>query len=62
MTTIGSYFAPAQKVSAKGAVLVLSSPDAKVWTEAYRLTVPGHDTRGPHFLAFDEKLFLFVGA
>lgn len=49
-------------VSSKGAVLVLSSPDAKVWTEAYRLTVPGHDTRGPHFLAFDEKLFLFVGA
>lgn len=49
-------------VSSKGAVIVLSSPDAKVWTEAYRLTMPGHDTRGPHFLAFDKKLFLFVGA
>ncbi len=49
-------------VSSKGAVIVLSSPDANVWTEVHRVTVPGHDTRGPHFLAFDEKLFLYVGA
>ncbi len=49
-------------ISPNGAVIVLSSPDAKIWKEAYRLKVPGRDTRGPHFLAFDEKLFVFIGA
>ena len=49
-------------ISSKGAVIVLSSPDAKVWTQACRLKVPGRDARGPHFLAFDDKLFVFIGA
>ncbi len=49
-------------ISPKGAIIVLSSPDAKDWTEACRLKVPGRDTRGPHFLAFNGKLFVFIGA
>jgi len=49
-------------ISPNGAVIVLSSSDAKIWTEVHRLKVEGMDARGPHFLAFEEKLFLFIGA
>jgi len=49
-------------ISSNGAVIVLSSPDTKVWKQACRIKVPERDARGPHFLAFKGKLFVFIGA
>ncbi|MBM4090880.1 MAG: hypothetical protein FJ276_15870 [Planctomycetes bacterium] len=42
-------------------VIVLSSADARQWTPAHRFSVPLRDTRDPHFLAFQEKLFVLTG-
>tara|TARA_R110002049_G_scaffold2750_8_gene22214 strand:- start:151142 stop:152248 length:1107 start_codon:yes stop_codon:yes gene_type:complete len=49
-------------VNSNGAVIVLSSPDAKQWTVACRLRMPESDTRGPHFFTLDDKLFVVFAA
>jgi hypothetical protein len=42
-------------------VIVLSSEDAKDWTEVHRFSVPQRDVRDPHFLIFKDRLFLYTG-
>jgi len=42
-------------------ILVLSSKDGKDWGEVHRFHVPKRDTRDPHFLVFQEKLFVYTG-
>lgn len=42
-------------------ILVLTSDDAKDWREVHRFNVPLRDTRDPHFLVFQDKLFVYTG-
>ncbi len=42
-------------------ILVLSSDDTKQWKQQHRFSVPKRDTRDPHFLAFQGKLFVYTG-
>lgn len=42
-------------------VIVLASPDLQQWTEAHRFRVARRDTRDPHFLVFQDKLFVYTG-
>jgi hypothetical protein len=42
-------------------ILVLASDDAKDWREVHRFNVPLRDTRDPHFLVFQDKLFVYTG-
>lgn len=48
-------------VSSTASVIVLSSEDAQTWREEFRFSVPKRDTRDPHFLNFQDKLFVFTG-
>ncbi len=42
-------------------IRVLVSDDAREWEEVHRFSVERRDTRDPHFLAFDGKLFIYTG-
>lgn len=42
-------------------ILVLSSDDLKSWHEVHQFSVKHRDTRDPHFLVFQEKLFVYTG-
>jgi hypothetical protein len=42
-------------------VIILSSTDAMEWTHVHRFSVPKRDTRDPHFLVFQDKLFVYTG-
>ena len=42
-------------------IIILSSTDAKQWTQVHRFSVEKRDTRDPHFLAFKDKLFVYTG-
>ena len=42
-------------------VIVLSSTDGKEWAQVHRFHVAKRDTRDPHFLVFNEKLFVYTG-
>ncbi|MBM3891098.1 MAG: hypothetical protein FJ388_18450, partial [Verrucomicrobia bacterium] len=42
-------------------VIVMRSPDAENWKEAFRLDILPDD-RGGHFVATEKRLFLYVGA
>lgn len=42
-------------------VIVLASADLQTWTEAHRFRVAQRDTRDPHFLVFQDKLFVYTG-
>ncbi len=42
-------------------VIVLRSPDGQDWTQVHRFSVPKRDTRDPHFLTFQGKLFVYTG-
>lgn len=48
-------------VHSTSSIIVLSSRDAKSWKTAYQFSVPMRDTRDPHFLAFQGKLFIYTG-
>jgi len=43
------------------AIIVLSSEDTKQWKEVHRFSVAKRDTRDPHFLIFQDKLFVYTG-
>lgn len=45
-----------------GAVVILTSADAKTWRQVHRFSVPLRDTRDPHFLIFKDRLFVYTGA
>lgn len=42
-------------------IIVLESSDARDWKQVYRFNVPKRDTRDPHFLVFQDKLFVYTG-
>ncbi len=42
-------------------IIVLASDDAKDWTQVHQFRVPLRDTRDPHFLVFNDRLFVYSG-
>lgn len=42
-------------------ILVLSSEDTKNWKQEYEFSVKRRDVRDPHFLIFQDKLFIYTG-
>jgi hypothetical protein len=42
-------------------IVILRSPDGQTWTEVHAFNVPDRDVRDPHFLVFQEKLFIYTG-
>ncbi len=42
-------------------ILILSSDDGQQWRTVHRFAVPHRDTRDPHFLVFQDKLFVYTG-
>ena len=42
-------------------IIVLSSEDGRDWKQVNRFSVPKRDVRDPHFLAYDDKLFVYSG-
>ncbi|REK15608.1 MAG: exo-alpha-sialidase [Planctomycetota bacterium] len=43
-------------------ILVLASDDnGKSWEQVHRFGVPKRDTRDPHFLVFNDRLFVYTG-
>ena len=41
--------------------IILTSDDGKEWEQVHRFSVPERDTRDPHFLVFQDKLFVYTG-
>lgn len=48
-------------VFANSRIVILRSADGRQWTEVYAFSVPDRDVRDPHFLVFQEKLFVYSG-
>lgn len=42
-------------------IIILSSADMETWEREFEFSVPLRDTRDPHFLSFQGKLFVFTG-
>lgn len=42
-------------------IIILVSDDLASWQQAHRFRVPKRDTRDPHFLVFQEQLFVYTG-
>ncbi|QDV87095.1 hypothetical protein TBK1r_61230 [Stieleria magnilauensis] len=42
-------------------VIILASDDAKEWHQVHQFSVKHRDTRDPHFLVFQDKLFVYTG-
>ncbi|HRU05186.1 MAG TPA: hypothetical protein P5137_05360 [Candidatus Brocadiia bacterium] len=43
-------------------IVVLRSPDGGEWRKVFEFSVPLRDVRDPHFLVFQNKLFVYSGA
>ena len=48
-------------VFASSRIVVLTSEDASEWREVFSFSVPDRDVRDPHFLAFNDTLFVYTG-
>ncbi len=42
-------------------IIILVSDDLQDWEQVHRFSVKHRDTRDPHFLVFQEKLFVYTG-
>jgi len=42
-------------------IIILASDDAQEWQQVHRFHVDQRDTRDPHFLIFQDKLFIYTG-
>ncbi len=42
-------------------IIVLSSQDGKKWQQVHQFSVVNRDVRDPHFLIYQEKLFVYTG-
>lgn len=42
-------------------VIILASDDAREWHQVHQFSVKHRDTRDPHFLVFQDKLFVYTG-
>ena len=48
-------------VHPSSSIIVLSSRDTESWEQVCRFNVPKRDTRDPHFLVFNNRLFVYTG-
>jgi hypothetical protein len=48
-------------VNPTASIMVLTSDDAQAWRPVHRFRVAERDTRDPHFLVFQDKLFVYTG-
>ncbi len=48
-------------IFASSQIVVLRSRDAQQWEQVYTFSVPDRDVRDPHFLVFQDKLFVYSG-
>ncbi|MGI9242182.1 MAG: pectate lyase [Verrucomicrobiales bacterium] len=48
-------------VSPNASIVILSSRDGDAWETVHQFSVPRRDTRDPHFLVFDDRLFVYTG-
>lgn len=48
-------------VNPNASVIILASDDAQQWRQVHRFSVAHRDTRDPHFLVFQDKLFVYTG-
>jgi hypothetical protein len=48
-------------VNPSASIIVLGSDDGQVWTPVHQFCVKDRDTRDPHFLVFQDKLFVYSG-
>jgi len=48
-------------VHPSSSIIILASYDAQQWEQVHRFSVPKRDTRDPHFLVFQDKLFIYTG-
>ena len=42
-------------------IIVLASEDTESWPQVHEFSVPRRDTRDPHFLVFQDQLFVYTG-
>jgi hypothetical protein len=42
-------------------IMTLSSVNGQEWEQAFEFSVPGRDTRDPHFLVFGDRLYVYTG-
>lgn len=42
-------------------IIILRSADGQVWEQVHRFSVDKRDTRDPHFLVFNDRLFVYSG-
>ncbi len=42
-------------------IIILTSTDGNEWKQVHRFSVAKRDTRDPHFLSFQDKLFVYTG-
>lgn len=42
-------------------ILILASADGNEWRQVHRFSVPMRDVRDPHFLIFQQRLFVYTG-
>lgn len=42
-------------------IIVMSSRNGREWKQVHRFSVPLRDTRDPHFLVFNDRLFVYTG-
>ena len=42
-------------------IVILGSENGEDWTEEFKFVVPGRDVRDPHFIEFQDTLFLYTG-
>jgi hypothetical protein len=48
-------------VSPTASIIILASDDGQDWRQVHRFRVDQRDTRDPHFLVFQDKLFVYTG-
>lgn len=48
-------------IHASSSIIILASDDARHWEQAHRFSVEKRDTRDPHFLVFQDRLFVYTG-
>lgn len=48
-------------VHPSASIIILCSKDAQQWKQVHRFRVTKRDTRDPHFLVFQDKLFVYTG-
>ncbi len=48
-------------VNPTASVIIMTSQDGRQWEQVHRFAVEDRDTRDPHFLVFNDKLFVYTG-